>query len=448
MVDNQSAVEYAPQKGPQELFAASPADIAIYGGSAGGGKSWALIAEAARWFDVPGYNAILFRRTAPEIRGGGGLWPESQQLYRALGGDPREQSLDWRFASGARVEMSHLQHEHDVYAHHGRQYAMIGFDELCTFEESQWWYLLSRLRSTCGVRPYMRATCNPDPDSFVKRLIAWWIGDDGMAIRERSGIIRWMVRAGDEISWFASDEEARRETGADPLSLTFVAATLADNKKGDPTYRARLEMLPRVERERLLGGNWNVRASAGDYYRRGMFQIVDAAPASVVRRVRAWDRAATKPSPTNQDPDWTIGLLASKTADGTIYVEHVERMREEPTAVDAAQRRLAEQDGRDTVVAVFQDPGAAGKAEAQHITRSLHGREVHVEIASQNKIAYARPVASQAGAGNIRLVRGAWNEPFLASLEGFPTAKHDDDVDALSLASLVLSLTRSDPYLL
>src|SRR5947209_1730770 len=86
-----------PQPGPQTAFLASPADIAIYGGAAGGGKSWALLLEPLRHVHVPDFGAVFFRRTGVQIRNEGGLWDESAKLYPHLGGRPREQALEWRF---------------------------------------------------------------------------------------------------------------------------------------------------------------------------------------------------------------------------------------------------------------------------------------------------------------------------------------------------------------
>jgi hypothetical protein len=161
---------------------------------------------------------------------------------------------------------------------------------LTHFSERQFWYLTSRSRSTCGVRPYVRATCNPDPDSFVRRLIDWWIGEDGLAIQERSGVLRWFVRDGDDLVWGDSSEELSArfpQVDADgnriylPKSLTFVPASHDDNTAllaADPGYRATLMALPLVDRSRLLGGNWNVRDAAGSYFRRQWFPILEQAP--------------------------------------------------------------------------------------------------------------------------------------------------------------------------
>ena len=142
----------------------------------------------------------------------------------------------------------------------------IGFDELTHFTETQFFYLLSRNRSTCGIKPYVRATCNPDAGSWVATFISWWIGEDGLPIQERTGLLRYFVRLEDDtLDWGDSAEELSGRHPHIPteeiLSVTFVPATLADNKilmQKDPGYKAKLMSMPRVERERLLGGNWRV----------------------------------------------------------------------------------------------------------------------------------------------------------------------------------------------
>lgn len=143
------------------------------------------------------------------------------------------------------------------------------FDEITHFSEQQFWYMLSRNRSGCGVRPYIRATCNPDADSWVANLIAWWINPDtGYAIPERSGKLRWFIRLGEKLIW--ADEPKELAIFTDPItgkpippkSLTFIPSSLADNKilaLADPGYIANLLALPIVERERLLNGNWKIR---------------------------------------------------------------------------------------------------------------------------------------------------------------------------------------------
>jgi len=440
-----------PQPGPQELFLGTPADIAFYGGSAGGGKSWAMCVDPLRWHGVADFTGIIFRRLSTEIRGGGGIWQESRRLYPATGGVARESpAMEWRWPSGATIEFSHLQHESDVHDHQSKQYAFVGFEELTGFTAKQFWYMVSRNRSTCGVRPYTRATLNPDPDHFSRDMVDWWIGPDGYAIPERSGVIRWLVRLDDDtLEWADTREElVAKYPDAEPISFTFIMARLKDNPaltKKDPTYKSKLKVLAKVDRERLLGdeergGNWNIRPAAGDYFKRSYFPVVDVMPADVVRRVRGWDKAATKPTPQNPDPDWTAGVRVSKDAQGRYYIEHVEFFRESPGENEVRIRRIAESDGAACEIAQWQDPGSGGKSDAHHYATSvLAGFAVHTHPAGQSKETYAKPWSSQAEHGNIYLVRGPWNDRYLSVLEGFPSAAHEDEVDATSVAFLELA---------
>src|SRR4051812_48559655 len=105
--------ELRPQPGPQEKFLSSAADIAIYGGAAGSGKSFALLLEPLFHVDNQLFRAVIFRRTIPQIRLQGGLWDTSEQIYTLLGGTANQSSLEWTFRSGARLKMSGLEHEND-----------------------------------------------------------------------------------------------------------------------------------------------------------------------------------------------------------------------------------------------------------------------------------------------------------------------------------------------
>jgi predicted phage terminase large subunit-like protein len=453
-------IEIRPQLGPQELFLSSPADIVIYGGAAGGGKTMGLVMEASRNINVPGYAAIMFRRLSTEITGGGSMWEESTKIYPALGGESREGRLDWSFKTGhssprALIEFDHLQHEKDKLNHQGKQYAFIGVDELTHFTESQFWYLLSRNRSTCGVRPYMRCTCNPDPDSFVRKLIDWWIDKDGFAIMDRSGVIRYFVRDGDELCWGDSPDELRQRyphlmTEQEPLSFTFIAASLADNpilEQKDPGYRSKLMMLQRVDRERLLKGNWNVRPTAGSYFKRHYFKKVAMPhPSDIVIQVRGWDKAATEPSTANPDPDYSASVRMCRLRTGRLVIMHANWARKNPHGVEEFILDTMEQDGTDCQVAMWQDPAQAGKSEIEHFGRlvtvgdPIRGRRggyiFTSERANKDKETFAKPVSSAAEYGNIDIVEAPWNDDFFNFLEGFPGGGHDDPVDALSLAFL------------
>ena len=100
------------------------------------------------------------------------------EIFPSINGTPRSHELDWNFPKGSRVKFSHLEHEKDVLDHQGAEYPLILFDELTHFTKKQFLYLLSRNRSTSGIRPYVRATCNPDPFSWVLELVEWWINPE------------------------------------------------------------------------------------------------------------------------------------------------------------------------------------------------------------------------------------------------------------------------------
>ena len=429
----------APQAGPQHAFCSSPADICFYGGQAGSGKTWAIVYEAARHNQIPGYGGIIFRRTSPELTGPGSVWSTSNEIYPGIGGAAREGAeMDWTFPSGATILFRHLQHDKHALGHQGKEYAFIGFDEVTHFSEFQFWQLVSRMRSTCGIKPYMRATCNPDKNSFVRGLLDWWIGADGLPIKERSGKLRWFLRDGEVLQWDDSrDALAQRFPGRDPISFTFIPASLADNPaltKIDPGYRARLENLPRVERERLLGGNWNVMPSAGMFFRPHYFEILDVAPTDMVAICRAWDMAATEASETNPDPDYTASMKLGMLRSGKLVILHAQQFRGTPAKVKDATRNMAAQDGFECTQVYWQDPGQAGKYQVEMMRQMLSGFITASYQAAKSKVEYAMPASASAEAGNIAMVRGPWNQELIRTLEGFPEYGHDDLVDAFSLA--------------
>ena len=431
-------IHIGPQPGPQFDFLACTADIAIYGGAAGGGKSYALLLEPLRHYNNPLFGGVIFRRNGVDIRNEGALWDESEKLYGPLKGHPREAFMEWVFPPGSRMKFAHLEHEKTVLNWQGSQIAYIGFDELTHFTKSQFFYMMSRNRSTSGVPGYIRATCNPDVDSWVREFIDWWIDKEtGFPIPERSGVLRWFIRQDDTIIWADTKEELIEQYGEDqaPKSVTFIPSKVEDNKilmAKDPSYRSNLMALSRVDRMRLKEGNWNVRASAGMFFQRGWFDVIDVMPAGVQRTIRYWDRAATKPSETNPDPDYTVGVKLHKMKDGTFVVEHVVSLRDAPLEVEKTVKATASQDGRRITVGLEQDPGSAGVSDIANMTKLLVGYPIVVNKPTSDKITRAKACSAQAEARNIKVMRGAWNEEFFAQLENFPDASHDDHVDALS----------------
>lgn len=436
-----------PQPGPQEVFLSTPADIAIYGGAAGGGKSYALLLEPLRHIHTPGFGAVIFRKNSNQILAEGGLWDTSFQLYPMAGGTPiKTPTPKWKWRSGAKVTFSHLQLENDVLSWQGSQIAMIGFDELTHFSKAQFFYMLSRNRTLCGVKPYIRATCNPDADSWVADFIAWWIDQDtGYPIQEKSGKIRWMYRLNDEIHWADTKQGLIDQFGLcgrdkdAPKSVTFIASKLTDNKilmEADPGYMANLKALSIVEKERLLEGNWKIRPAAGLYFPRNKVHLIEEIPKNIRKWVRAWDMAATEDKRINDPADgpaFTAGVLIGKTTDGRYIIADCINRRLNADGVRTIIRNTAVLDKKKykrVRIRLSQDPGQAGKDQAEQYIKMLAGFNVTAEKESGSKETRAEPFAAQWQAGNVYVLIADWTDALISQYESFPESKFKDMVDA------------------
>lgn len=434
-----------PQPGPQEQFLSTGADIAIYGGAAGGGKTYALLLEPLRHVNNPQFGAVIFRREAVQITNEGGLFDTSASIYMLAGATPKlSPQRSWRFPTGAEITFSHLHNDLDVQNWQGAQIPFIGYDELTHFTEQQFWYMLSRNRSTCGVRPYVRATCNPDADSWVSQLVAWWIDQNtGYPILARSGVIRYFINLGGRLMWGSSRQELLTQfPGSRPKSFTFVPATLSDNRilnVRDPDYLANLQALNRVERERLLMGNWIVKHSAGSYFPQTSVRMLPAIPTDVSMWVRRWDLAATEPSETNPSPDATASVLMGRRENGRFVIADAINVRKPADIVRTIMLNTARQDKylyhRVTTV-VPQDPGQAGKEQSASLIAMLAGLRAKSIRETGPKQTRAEPLSAQWQAGNVDIVEGAWNRDYLKEMSSFPGEEHDDYVDASSGAFL------------
>jgi len=443
-----------PQAGPQEMFLASPADIVIYGGAAGGGKTYGLLLSPLRYKNVKGFGCVIFRRNFNQIFAEGGLWDEAVNMYHYIGGAfQRKSRSQWCFGDKrgrtlSKISFAHIERDEEVNNWQGSQIAMIGFDELTHFSEYVFFYMLSRNRSVCGVKPFVRATCNPDADSWVARFIEWWIDQKtGYPIPERSGAIRWMLRRSNTIYWANTKDELIRNFGLvtdeekqEPKSVTFIASSVYDNKillKQNPGYLANLKALAQVEQERLLRGNWKIKPAAGLFFQRAQIgEMLPQVPADVVKWVRGWDLAATAED-EGGDPAYTAGVLIGKRKNGRYVVADVINKRLAAADVRQLIKMTAVMDTnkyKHVRIRLPKDPGQAGKAQAQSYLRFMAGFDVCAIAESGSKPARAEPVAAQWQAGNFDVVVGDWNEEYFSQLESFPSSKFKDMVDATSSA--------------
>lgn len=168
----------------------------------------------------------------------------------------------------------------------------------------------------------------------------------------------------------------------------------------------------------------------GGMMKRRWLPIVEAAPANL-RRVRRWDLAATVAG-AGRDPDWTAGALLGRDAAGFVYLLDMIRFRGSSHEVESAILNTARQDGTAVTVGLPQDPGQAGKAQVGALVRMLSGWPVKFAPETGSKETRASPFAAQLEAGNVKMVRGAWNDAFLGELDTFPFGSHDDQVDAVT----------------
>lgn len=404
---------------------------AFYGGAAGGGKSDYLLMAASQYLDVPGYSALLLRTTFKALTLPGALLDRSKMWWTGKA-NWSEKLGAWSFSTSvpsmpARIFFGYLEHDKDVEQYQSMEVQFVGFDELTQFSEFRYKYMHSRTRRPkC---PFHKKYTEGCPECEKVKYLA------RVPIRVRSASNpgnlghKWVKQ--------------RFITEGKEFNRPFIPAKLADNPFLDQAeYIESLNNLDPLTRQRLLDGDWDAQIT-GKMFKREYFEIVDAAPTQA-KRVRCWDMAATEED-ENKDPDWTVGLLMSRDIDGMYYIEDVRRDRLEPFATEKLIKQTAALDGKKVTIRMEQEPGSSGKTVIAQYTRTLAGWMFKGEPSTGDKVVRAGPVATQAGAGNIKLVRGPWIGAFLDEIELFPKkGVHDDQVDALSGA--FEELTSSNSY--
>jgi predicted phage terminase large subunit-like protein len=373
----------------------------LYGGAAGGGKSDALLMAALQFVDVPGYSAILFRRTFNDLALPGALMDRSMEWLGGTSAHWDGIKHIWAFPSNATLTFGNLEHEQDKYRYQSAEFQYIGFDELTQFLESQYRYLFSRLRrlENTYIPLRMRSASNPGN-----------IGHD------------WVKR--------------RFLEEGSQYGRIFIPAKLTDNPHLDQAkYVESLSELDPITRKQYLNGDWTAR-HGGSIFRREWFEIVAEAPADL-KKVRYWDLAATKPK-QGTDPDYTVGALIGEK-NGMYWILNIKRVRASPPQVEALIRQTAQLDGVSTRIYMEQEPGSSGVSQIDYYARQvLQGYSFWGIKTTGPKEERATPVSSAAEAGNIKVVTTAFHgedsslTAFLDEFEGFPQGMHDDQVDAVS----------------
>lgn len=411
MADWQQVLSYLEPKKPlfcpetpsltQKVFLRTNAIEALFGGAAGGGKSSALLMSALQFVDTPGYSAILFRRTYADLALPGAIMDRFQSWIASV------EEVRWNannytavFPSGARISFGYLNNQQDYLRYKGAEFQFIGMDEVTEIRESDYRYLFSRLRRPASgplsqVPLRMRSASNPAPNWVRQRFIV-----EG------------------------------KETGR-----IFVPSKLTDNPGIDAdSYRAALQALDPIERRRLEMGDW-WSTTLGTLFGREDFVIIDPMDVpqvtTMAKAVRFWDLAATEPSHSNPDPDWTVGTLMLFDQ-GIAYVLDVRRARVKGEKVEQLIAQTAYEDGIQVPIRMEQEPGSSGKALADQYARYVvPGYDFSAIRSTGDKVTRSRPFAAAVANGNVRLVRGPWITDWLDEFSSFPEASvHDDQVDS------------------
>lgn len=438
--------------GRQTEAAANPADILIYGGAGGGGKTEYLFFEGLRHIHHPSYVALYLRRTMAQVTKPGGSWERSLKLLPQFGLKQNSTLHMWKHSDGGTFAFGGLEYEWSVENYQTAEFTRLLFDECCQFTSQQFWYMQTRLRNSTGLRTLVRGACNPDPDSFVKSLIRWWLDEEGRyADQDKAGQIRWMVRdeKTDFIVWWDESPDLFKEILAEkrkenpdyePKSVAFVPAKVDDNPYMLAAgYKSTLQDMSMIDRERMLNGDWLIRPSSGTMFKPEWFGYCSYLPKNPMTLCRYWDRAYTKRAKRGgrqaSDPDYVAGVLLGRTRDNMYFMVDVKHFRGTPQEVEQRIFATAQQDREvwgNVHIGIEQDPAGAGNFEANYYSRMLSGFNVGLYPAIGSKIVRATPFSSQVQAGNVVVLLAPWNQETLAELQGFPDAAHDDIVDACS----------------
>lgn len=430
--------DWAPQPA-QERFLRLGCFEALYGGAAGGGKSDALLVWAAAPIGLghgKAYQALLLRRTFPELEKS--LIRRAEELYPRLGGVPKNEGAQWNFPGGERILLEHCEHEKSVTRYQGAPFVRVGFDELTTFTEYQYLYLFSRIRSAAGIACGIRASSNPGGigHEWVRKRFLPWVSRTSKKPAS-PGAVRYYIQQGD------NEVEVPRGT-PHALGRTFIPAKLEDNPalmEQDPAYESRLRALPRIDRERLRGGDWDAEPGAKDYWDRKLVGVLRHMPRleDVIGRCRAWDFGATKKG----DP--TAGVRLSRLRTGRWPIEHVAHLRGGPDEVHKCFTDTAEEDqdfDPGCVQIVPQDPGAAGIFFLNELFRRNPKIAIVAVRPTGDKPTRFRAAASRALEGFFDVVDdGSWDvDAFHAEAEAFPDGSNDDRIDGTADAYNHLAL--------
>lgn len=468
------AQKIGPQSPFQEKYLNSDAKILIAGGAAGSSKSYIGLMRHLRWKDDPDYVGYCIRKNSTAIMKPGGLFYQAVSLYRMVDPKIKVKIKDQRivFSSGASVTFSHYENTAaGEQLYQGLQMSGTFYDEATHAEEEHIWWLISRLRTNAKVNPSIWLSCNPDPDSYLRTWVDWWLYPEGhekfgLPDPDKNGATRWLLRVGGDLCWSDTPEDLIARYGkphlgvndpkqVKPLAVQAIFGTIYDNPwliENQPEYLSTLESLPVLERRRLLEGDWEARQEGSTYFDRNwVTEVLEYPTRSEIREiVRAYDFAGTLVSDANPSPDYTATVKIAKMKSGKYRILDVKRTRITfgnwlKFIVDNAA-----EDEPGTIVCIPLDPGVGAAGATKLLSQQLaeHGIAAVKMRASMKKLDRFRPFSAMAFNEGIEIVKGCChdlenniessNEFFYKELEAFTGERkrgengHDDMVDATS----------------
>ena len=439
---------------PQAAFLMLDCLEAFYGGAGGGGKSDALLMTGLQYADVPGYNALIIRRNFPDLAMPNALMDRAHAwLDRRHDARWEESKKRWTFASGATLTFGYLDAARDIDRYASAEFSFIGVDELTQFSEKQYLDLFARLRAPACPRCRFQKHYDQHHETAHQQRT----NDCRMCIdlqRQLQNIahlppahIPLRMRSASNPGNVGHDWVQRRfiaRLGAPVGDRLFVPARLDDNPFiNRQEYIKSLNNLDPVTRERILKGDWEARSSRG-VLKREWFEIVDTIPAELAL-VRYWDTAYQKKTTS----DYTVGLKYGMSRSGIGYIVHVARTKGTPHEVERFIANTAAQDSQSVRIVLQQEPGSGSALWIDCMRRGvLLGYAVQSDAVKGSKFERSQPFRAAAEAGNVKLLRAAWNDDFLTECEQFSPDEreyaHDDQVDAACGAFNLI--TKPQPY--
>lgn len=399
-----------PQPGGQIAFSECRADLLIYGGEAGGGKSNCLVREALKWTDRKDFSGALIRKSYKNIFDSDGLWWEAMDQYYPLGGRPKKsENPHYIFPSGAQVFFKHSLHAADVVKNfQGMAASYIGIDELTQFSKREFFYIIGRNRNSGAIRSYVRCGCNPDPDSWVKEIIKWWIDEDGYIIDERCGVVRYWVMEDDEFYTASTIEEIREKfpfrKDNEIKTMTFIRGRLSENKKVSEEYIGTMANQTAADKKALRDGNWNHYDRPDALFTHSNFNKYRIAPEDVPdlkKIVIGIDPAGS----TSKNSDDT-GIVAAGTDGKECYVLDDKTGKYHPNDWAKASVDLYDELEADYLVAESNYGGEMVQNTIDMYCKSIGRSDVKVKLvrASRGKFVRAEPVATLYTNGKVHHV--------------------------------------------